>query len=79
MTSLPSFGGGLMVLVIIVAFLSDRRWVRMACGAYVAFYFAVSIGMVVFGNVPGYTLLLPSIIGVFALVVMSARDSVKNW
>ena len=73
-----SVGGGIALLLIFVVeglFLSERRWLRILCWAYLAFY-AAALGVAfAVGELRGVDLCVPSLLLVFALFVHEVKRS----
>ena len=69
----------LVVGAIYLLFFSERTWLRIICGAYVALVLLVSVVAAFRSAEPMKSLIVPLLIVVLALFASSVRSKWKDW
>lgn len=76
-----SFGGGLVLVVgaVYLLFFSERTWLKVICGAYIALVLVLSIVGAFRSEEPMKDLIVPGLILVLVLFASSIRSKWKDW
>jgi len=76
-----SFGGGLLLVAgaVYLLFFSERTWLRIICGAYVAVVLLAGIVAAFRSAEPMESLIVPGLIVVLVLFASSVRSKWKDW
>jgi O-antigen/teichoic acid export membrane protein len=76
-----SFGGGLLLVAgaVYLLFFSERTWLKIICGAYIAVVLLSSIEAVFRSGEPMKMLIVPGLIVILVLFAFSVRRKWKDW